>query len=100
MTDLNNEPKLPGVEDWLRRKMTVSEAEAESMTDITRPEIKGIPFGFMNDIWNAFKALIVEGDELWYFKSDEDSWRCFCGRAGYAIVRNGEVKYVMKTEFN
>jgi hypothetical protein len=36
------------------------------------------------------------GDELWTFASPEITWEELAGRAGYAIVRNGDpIRYWM-----
>ena len=39
-------------------------------------------------------------DEIWYFESDPLSWRYLAGRAGYAIVRNGEPVCYTVTKMN
>jgi hypothetical protein len=41
--------------------------------------------------WNEFKSQIKDGDELWSFNSPKATWNQLAGRAGYAIVRGGEV---------
>jgi hypothetical protein len=95
-----DDSKTRSVKDWLQKKETVAEAEANNMVIDKRLGRQGVPFGFMNDRWNDFKALMIEGDELWYFNSDEYSWKLFHGRTGYAIVRDATVKYVMVTSLS
>jgi hypothetical protein len=36
-------------------------------------------------------AKMQEGDELWSFRSDPESWENRAGRSGTSVVRNGEV---------
>jgi hypothetical protein len=50
--------------------------------------------------WTALLELIQQGDELWWYDSVGDSWQKMCGRAGYAIVRNGEVIGSLLIEMN
>jgi hypothetical protein len=40
------------------------------------------------------------GDELWAFSSPPETWQHLCGRAGIALVRNGEVIEAMTTMMN
>jgi hypothetical protein len=42
------------------------------------------------NIWVSdieFKKEIQDGDEIWYFETDKESWQKLCGRMGYALVR-------------
>jgi len=41
-----------------------------------------------------------EGDELWEFCSSWESWQKLAGRAGIALVRNGEVVASVDTMMN
>jgi hypothetical protein len=41
--------------------------------------------------WQEFIAIMQPGDELWWFCSPETSWKHLAGRAGFAIVRDGEI---------
>jgi hypothetical protein len=41
--------------------------------------------------WQALQSGMHPGDELWTFCTPAETWRCRCGRAGYALVREGEV---------
>lgn len=92
--------RINNVKDWLRRKETVSAAEANNLVFDKRLGGHGVSFGFQNDLWNHFKAQMLDGDELWYFNSGGYSWELFRGRAGYAIVRDGTVEYVMVAELS
>jgi hypothetical protein len=50
------------IPQWLRRKVTIEELEAEHL-------VKGIPFGFCNDEWQALRSKMQPGDELRTFSS-------------------------------
>ena len=45
------------------------------------------PFGFQHGEWEAQKAELKPGDELWTFTSPPESWKRLMGRAGIALVR-------------
>jgi hypothetical protein len=86
--------------DWLKRKLTVEQAEAENMIAIERLGPKPVPFGFCNRDWHNLLAQMQPGDELWEFSSSGESWQNLCGRAGVALVRGGEVVASMITSMN
>ena len=53
--------------------------------------------------WRGAAALLSKmwpDDEIWYFESDPFSWKYLAGRAGYAIVRNGEPVCYTVTKMN
>jgi hypothetical protein len=53
--------------------------------------------------WRGAAELLSKmwpDDEIWYFESDPLSWRYLAGRAGYAIVRNGEAVGYTVTKMN
>lgn len=78
MTD--DERVIP--ESWLRRRLSVEEAEAENMHE-------GIPFSGLREQWLALKSKHIDGDEIWEFCSSPESWQHHAGRAGIALVRRG-----------
>ena len=41
--------------------------------------------------WEDFTSRYRQGDEVWHFSNGQDQWDALAGRAGYALVRNGEV---------
>lgn len=45
-------------------------------------------------------ANMNETDELWYFRSPEETWNHLCGREGYVILRDGEVVAIEVSEMN
>ena len=79
--------------EWLTKRVTVTEAEAAHMHE-------GVPFGYCNREWVAFKEKILPGDQLWEFRSPNESWAIMGGRAGIALVRGGEVIASLVTRMN
>ncbi len=70
----------------LESRVSVEQAERQNSSYSERPNIDGIPFGFMNVCWKHFVASMEEQDELWYYNSkrnEHPEW-------GYAIVREGK----------
>lgn len=99
--------------EWLVKIVTVEEVEIKH-AGLTEPEahvadeklrarrfeeMKRV-FGFMHDRWVEFKGMIQPGDELWEFCSDKRSWQQMAGRAGYCIVRNGEIVSALCSKMN
>ena len=50
--------------------------------------------------WVPFVSQMLPGDELWRFRSPDQTWANLAGRAGYAIVRNGTVVHSLVTLLN
>jgi hypothetical protein len=78
---------------WLEKKFAAAEAAATHTTD-------GKPFGALADKWEALEADIEPGDEGWSFSSPRESWMALSGRAGFALVRNGEPVRIIVTMLN
>jgi hypothetical protein len=76
---------------WLRRKTSVSVAEAENMVEHPSLGPSPVAFGFSNAEWRELLNKMQETDELWEFSSGSDSWGNLAGRGGIALVRNGEI---------
>lgn len=70
--------------DWLVRNVSVADVEA-GFEGGDRPCEEWLKE------WSRLKAAMQEGDELWEYSSPPDSWEHLCGRAGYAVVRGGEI---------
>jgi hypothetical protein len=92
--------RAAGIKDWLQKRLTVAEAEASYMVKDDRLGPAAVPFGFQNDKWRALRAEMQEGDELWEFTSPPESWANLGGRAGIALVRDGEVVRTLVTRMN
>jgi hypothetical protein len=86
--------------DWLQRKVTVKEAEAENMVTDDRLGQIPVPFGFCNEVWLELLAEMQPDDVLWEFSSPLENWQMLCGRAGIALVRGGEIVASIVTEMN
>ena len=79
--------------DLLIRKATVADWETEHL-------VNGIPFGYCNREWEALKAKMEAGDEIWFWSTDEESWTKLMGWEGMALVRGGEVIDFFMTAMN
>jgi hypothetical protein len=77
--------------EWLQKKITRAEAEAEHMVTSPRLGPTPVPFGSQNANWLAMIAKMQDTDELWTFSSSRETWKSFCGRAGIALMRDGEI---------
>ena len=88
------------MKDWLKKKITVSEAEAEHMFTSPRLGPSPVSFGFQNAEWRTFVAKMEGTDELWAFSSGGKSWQHLCGQAGISLVRNGEIINSIVTVMN
>ncbi len=98
----DEKPPIPKA--WLDKKVSIEEAEAlhpgvhdervQRMPDIAKP------FGFLNGAWEALKAAMQPGDELWTFASPPESWQNLAGRAGVAVVRDGNPIKIIVTRMN
>jgi hypothetical protein len=95
-------PAIP--KDWLDKKISIAEAEAAhpgiSDDRVQRFPDAAKPFGFRSRAWEALKAEMQPGDELWTFSSPADSWQHLAGRAGVALVRDGNPIEALVTVMN
>ena len=87
-------------EDCLKRKLTLEEAERESLVTDDRLGPAPVPFGACNQEWAALLAKIQPVDEFWEFRSGDETWKLLCGCAGIALVRKGKVVGSILTEIN
>ena len=105
----NAETAVTANRELIERK-TIPELEAEftlrpdqlSESDRTGPRAQFLlkPFGGLNAQWETLKARMQPGDELWTFSSSAQSWADLAGRAGVALVRDGEIIERMVTIMN
>ena len=95
-------PVIPAT--WLIKKISVEEAEAEhpGVRDerATQSPERAIPFGFRHAQWEALKADMRPNDEIWTFSSPARSWEDLAGRAGVALVRDGQAIKAVVTMLN
>jgi hypothetical protein len=89
---------------WLQSTTSVAEAEAANpgITDdrIEKYPDAAKPFGFKHGEWEALKAQMQPGDALWTFASPPESWEHLAGRAGIALVRDGNTIAVLLGAMN
>ena len=100
---------MPANSELIERK-TIAELEAENTrrldqiheSDRSGPRAAMLlqVFGGLNAEWEALKARMQPGDELWTFASSPESWRNLAGRAGIALVRNGQIVERLVTMMN
>lgn len=89
-----------------RRRITVEVAEAKNTPKGERPELLAefpellLPFGFCNRQWEALKARMGPGDELWEYCSDGGSWANLAGRKAIELLRDGRVIASITTQMN
>ena len=88
------------VKEWLKKRISIEEAEQKNLVEDERLGPDPVPFGFQIERWSALKGQIQEGDELWEFSSPKETWVNLCGRAGICIVRNGKVLDSIVTMMN
>lgn len=47
--------------------------------------------------WKPFLADLTSDDEVWRFRSPPETWKQFCGCAGYAVVRKSRIIRTLTT---
>ncbi len=82
---------------WFPRREKFIEPKA----DIPKAWLtRGLSEEESDDWWWEFQERMQEGDELWEFESPKHFWDHLAGRAGIALVRNGEVVASRVTKLN
>ena len=59
---------------FIKKFLSVAEAEGENMVSNPRLGDKPVPFGFNNNQWRELLAEMQDGDELWTFRTSNESW--------------------------
>lgn len=52
------------------------------------------PEDLLDEQWLQFRDKKRDGDELWYFRTPQETWTEFfprCGMEGYALIRDDRV---------
>ncbi len=78
------------ISGWLQYAVELSHVEAAE-------------FGLVNSVeWEKFKSKLGPSDELYYFRSPEETWSSFplCGVEGYAIFRKFELQQYYVSKFS
>ncbi len=95
--------KGSGILSCLTTQTTIADAEADSFATAEASELSlqgARPFGYLNPEWEALKARMMDGDELWNFSTPEWTWQALCVHQGIALIRNGEVIAHIVTTLN
>ena len=50
-----------------------------------------VPFGYNNIQWRNVVKMMEDGDRLYEFRSPDETWKCFDGKEGVALVRSGKI---------
>jgi hypothetical protein len=50
--------------------------------------------------WLPFIADLLPDDEVWRFHSPPETWANLCGRAGYVVIRDGQIIRTLTTMRN
>jgi hypothetical protein len=80
--------------EWLRRRLTIEQAEAEHMVTNAKLGPDPVPFGFSNKDWTDLISKMQLGDELWEYNID---YGFMDAEGGIAVVRGGDVVAQMMT---
>jgi hypothetical protein len=78
-------------EEYMAREQVIYDSLAD------RPKVQE---DFKNKFLDPFMEHYQDGDEIWTFRSSDNSWCALMGRAGDAILRNGVCVYYRVTEMN
>lgn len=71
----------------LRSRVSIEAVEAQELVVDPLGAAPELPFGFLNDRWQAFLSTREAGDELWTFEAPYMR----ITRLGYALVRGGVI---------
>jgi hypothetical protein len=87
--------------EWLQKKLETTDYVALASEELLslglvdknaeREFLERLAKGPAPERWTELIRAMQPGDEFWYYKSPKETWDSFSGRAGYAIVRKGEV---------
>lgn len=86
--------------NWLRQRISLEEAEVKYSIQSDDLGHNPVPFGYINAQWRELVSKAKDGDELWEFRSSDDSWEHLAGDAGVVLMRNGEIIDMITTEMN
>lgn len=74
----------------LLAKRTIQQIESDEVIEDPLGAVPALPFGHLNKCWKNLLAQMMDGDELWSFKSEWDGNWCRTEiRSGYVLVREG-----------
>lgn len=79
---------------WLQKRTSVAEVESKHAVLGER-----LSPGYLQR-WVQLKDTMRENDELWEYSSPLSCWRIGMGRAGYILMRDGDVIFDLLTRMN
>jgi hypothetical protein len=92
VNDRDTNLTIPGLKWEIRGPLMIEQVEQESLDNIKKyPDVPQVPFGYINDKWNALKSKYKDGDEFFYYLSDPLSWNYLRGESGYILIRQNKV---------
>ncbi|MCX5643232.1 MAG: hypothetical protein NTZ17_00885 [Phycisphaerae bacterium] len=77
--------------DVVRGPLTVKEVQKELTQDAERASSRGLRIIPGGPEWKELKAKLERGDQLYFYKTDRQSWGELRGREGYVAIRGNEV---------
>ena len=77
--------------DWLIEKVSVSDVDSY---------FNQSPGSAISSNWEQFKLNLLDGDELWLFRSRPETWAALAGAEGYVIIRLGKPFKAIITKLN
>jgi hypothetical protein len=87
-----NLDKIFGERTQVDGPFTIEQIETDNMITIEKNgKSVTLPFGYINDDWETLKVQYQEGDGIYKFSSDQESWDRLAGRAGYALIRDNQI---------
>lgn len=89
------------VRSWLHgNSMSVDEFERQLGSNQNENRKRLESFGLGSKQWQLIKKKMQPGDQLYKFRSPPETWANMAGRAGIALVRDGNVIDTLVTALN
>ena len=98
---------------WTKKRLTMQQAEDEYtglafINYVTGGKAKEpiassrgwLELRPLDEEWKEFINQMVEGDEIWKYRSPERTWKCLGGREYIVIVRKGKSIDMLLTLMN
>ena len=87
-----NLTKIFGEGTRVEGPFSIEQAEKDNMITVEKDGKSVIlPFGYINDKWEAFKTKYQDGDQIYKFSSSKESWEKLAGREGYSLIRDDQI---------
>ncbi len=82
------EEKFVSEPSFLKENITIEEAEEKNMIDV---DGQSVSFGYLHNQWENLCKEMKKGDQLYNFRTPDESWNNLAGREGIALVREGKI---------